>query len=393
MKKILMVILCVFLLTACGNESEGDVNAGSNQEANEISKENNNGSTHEIDNEKKLGITIEDVIKVESIQNRIDEYSKVKTYETDDGVKIDIIDRSGLLYLYMYTFENDEYPSVVIAKTNAAETVNEEAVKVMSNIVASLDEDVYPFVEVVPGVDEEDYVTIGIVFNEEHDITDLPIFYSDIAMDDFFLNENNIEFFNESLSKAKYKELYERANSHIKENNINGHDSAYDIMDILEPVKDLMGNVDVQYDDFDNKSTIYYEGLNDISNNNYIVPFISTEDNKMNLLIGFEKDGWLFSKKIYFNIDGEKELYGTLNFDTNTLGGSRIREEYIDTNCNEELMENIINADEISMRFEGEKGDLDYTLTDTDIKAIETIKSFNGIKNDLSNLLYRFENN
>ncbi|MBW4827652.1 MAG: hypothetical protein KZY61_00930 [Clostridiaceae bacterium] len=386
MKKILMLILCVFLLTACGNESKGDVNVGSNQE------ENDNGSTHKIDNKKKLGITIEDVIKVESIQNKIDEYSNVKTYETDD-VKIDIIDRSGLLYLYMYTFENDKYPSVVVAKTNAVEIVNKEAVEVMSDIAALLDEDVNPFAKIVPGVDEEDCITIGIVFNEEHDITDLPIFYSDIAINDFFLNENNIEFFNESLSQAKYKELYERANLHIKENNIKGHDSAYDIMNILEPVKDLMENVDVQYDDFDNESTIHYKGLNDISNNNYIVPFISTKDNKMNLLIGFEKDGWLFSKEIYFNIDGEKKLYGTLNFDRNTLGGSRIREEYIDTNCDEELIENIINADEISMRFEGKKGDLDYTLTDTDIKAIETIKSFNGIKNDLSNLLYHFKNN
>lgn len=391
MKRVFIsLFISVLMLVGCG-ESEENASKEETNEGNDVQAESE--PEYDLDDAKKLGITMDDVINVENVQKEIEEYSKVKTYETDDGLTVDVINRDSTLSLYTYKFEGEDYPSVVIAKTNAVPIVNEDAVKILSDIMVSLDEDVYPFAEVVPGMEEDNYLTVGIVFNNEHDIKDLPVFISDIATDDYFSNSDNVEFFNESSSHAEYKELYEHANSYIEKNDVKGHDSAHEIIEILEPVYELMDKVEIQYDDFENVSTIYYEGLTDVGDSNHIVPFIMTSDNEMSLLVGFERDGWLFSNNLYFNIDGERESFGSYDPDRDTLGGSRIREEYIKTNYDEELIESIINANEVKMRFEGDKGELDYTLTDTDKKAIETIQSFNNIKNNLSNLLYRFENN
>lgn len=380
MKKLFLTLFVVLSLVACDN------NVKNSSESLEIDEEN-----HEINNDKKLGITIEDIVEVESVQTNIDDYSKIKTYESHNGMTIDVINRENTLHFFVYTFKGEEFPSVVITRTNTVPVVNEEAVEILTDIVLSLDEDVYPFVDVIPGVEEEDYLTVGIVFNNERDITELPVFISEIAINDFFFDDDNISFYNESSNRAAYEKLYERVLSYIEENDLKGHDSAYEIIDILQPVQKSMEKVEIQYDDFNNVATIYYQGLTDISSQNHIVPFITTNDNKMNILVGFEKDGWLFADNLHFNIDGEQESFGSFDPDRHTLGGSRIREEYIKTNYDDDLTEMIINANEVRMRFKGDKGNLDYTLTNDDIEALKTIQTFNGVRNDLSNLLYRFD--
>lgn len=396
MKKIFWLFLALSVtLVACGG-NEDDVSAGTekNEKVSEANEANNdNEIIYELNNEKKLGVTAENIFKIESIQKELEKYSSIKTYETNDNITISYINRGGNLQLFIYQFQDDDYPSAVVTKTNAVPTVNEDAVEVLTDILVSLDEDVHPFVEVVPGIDDDDYVTVGIVFNDEHDINDLPIFMSDIASDDFFSDKSLVEYYNNSIREAEYKELYEKVSSYINDNDIEGHDSAYEIKEIIEPIQESMDKVEVHYDDFDDLSTIYYQGLTDISNSNYIVPFITTNDNIMNFLVGFEKDGWIFADNLVFNIDGERESFGTFNFDTETLGGSLIREEDIKTSYDDELIGKIIDATEVKMRFEGSKGELDYTLTDKDIEAIKTIHTFDGIKNNLSDLLFRFENN
>lgn len=390
MKRLLLLVLMMLFLVACNDDANATKN---NQE-----KESNNSDganeieEYTIDESKKLGITIEDITEIDSTQREFGQNLDVSTYEYDEFI-IDNIDKNGNLSIFTYRYENDDYPFVILARTNAVEEVTDDAIEIMTDIGLSMDKDAYHFTEVVDGIDEEDTLTFGFVFNEEYDIKELPIFISDIATDDFFADEENVNFFKQASEKAEYKELYDRVSNYIDENDVLDSDSAYEIKDILEPVQENMDKIEVKFDDFDNVSTIYYQGLNDINNENYIVPFITTNDNTMNFLIGFEKSDWLFADNVVFNVDGERENFGTYNFDTDVLDGGTIREVDTKTNYSEDTLEKILKSDDVKLRFEGKNENLDYTLTDTDLEAIKTIHSYEGIKNDLSNLLFRFENN
>lgn len=390
MKRLLLLVLMMLFLVACND----DANATKNNQENESnnSDEANEIEEYTIDESKKLGITIEDIIEIDSTQREFDQNLDVSTYEYDEFI-IDNIDKNGNLSIFTYRYKNDDYPFVILARTNAVEEVTDDAIEIMTDIGLSMDGDAYHFTEIVDGIEDEDTLTFGFVFNEEYDIKELPIFISDIATDDFFADEENVDFFKQASEKAEYKELYNRVSNYIDENDVLDSDSAYEIKGILEPVQENMDKVEVKYDDFDNVSTIYYQGLNDINNENYIVPFITTNDNTMNFLIGFERSDWLFADNVVFNVDGDRENFGTYNFDTDVLDGGIIREVDTKTNYSEDTLEKILESDDVKLRFEGKNENLDYTLTDTDLEAIKTIHSFEGIKNDLSNLLFRFENN
>ncbi|GEN87200.1 hypothetical protein [Oceanobacillus sojae] len=393
MKKFLILFVGMMLFLVACNDSSASEEKNNNlpEEENsdsdsEVVKSESKSEKSTIDTNKKLGLKTEDIFKTELFEGK---EATLQSFEYED-MKIDIIDSDYSTFrMFIYYLNDAEYASGIVLRNNGnnRDLEKETFDFFYNNLPENITDNSRQFKSA-----KNDYYLVGVIFNNEVDIDNPPVEISQIVQSDFFLDEENVDFYKQASKKAEYKEIYERVNSYIEENDVNDNDSAYEIKNIIDPVKDLMDKVEVHYDDFDDVSTIYYQGLNDVSNDKHIVPFITTEDNTMTFLVGFEKEDWLFADNVVFNIDGEKESIGTFNFDTDILNGSLIREEDTITNIDEELIEKIIDAEEVKMRFEGDKGEIDYTLTENDIQAIQTIKSFKGIKNDLSNLLFRFEN-
>ncbi|MEF3330614.1 hypothetical protein [Oceanobacillus oncorhynchi] len=391
MKKVLFVLLLTSFLAACGDSS-----ATEEESNNRAEEENNDSQTEEVDAEtsndepvadtqKKLGLRTEDIFNAELFE---EQEESLRSYDYEN-MKIDVVDNDPFRIFVYYT-DDSEYASGLVLRNNGN---NKDLSKeIFDFFYNDMDESIQNASRQFKRADGDNYL-IGVIFNGEIDIDNPPIDLSEISGKDFFLDEENVELYRNALNTAEYQEIYNKATSYLDNNEVSEYDSANEIIEILEPIQDYMDEIEIEYDDFDDVSTLYYQGLNDISSENYIVPFITTEENSMNLLVGFEKEDWLFADNVILNIDGERETLGTFDFDTETLGGSLIREEDTKTNIDEELIEKIIDADEVKVRFEGSKGEIDYTLTANDINAIKTISSFNGIRNDLSNLLHRFENN
>ncbi|UUI41139.1 hypothetical protein [Oceanobacillus oncorhynchi] len=391
MKKVLFVLLLTSFLAACGDSSSTEEESNNRAE-----EENNDSQTEEVasetsneepvaDTQKKLGLKTEDIFHAELFE---DQEESLQSYDYEN-MKIDVVDNDPFR-IFVYYIDDSEYASGLVLRNNGNnKDLSQETFDFFYN---DMDESIQNASRQFKRADGDNYL-IGVIFNGEIDIDNPPIDLSEISGKDFFLDEENVELYRNALNTAEYQEIYNKATSYLDDNEVSEYDSANEIIEILEPIQDYMDEIEVEYDDFDDVSTLYYQGLNDISSENYIVPFITTEENSMNLLIGFEKENWLFAENVIFNIDGERESFGTFDFDTETLGGRLIREEDIKTNIDDELIEEIVEADEVKMRFEGSKGELDYTLTANDINAIKTISSFNGIRNELSNLLHRFENN
>lgn len=356
-------------------------NEGSRSEAS--AAEENDEPT--IDTEKKLGLKTEDIFNDELFEGQED---TLQSFEYDN-MKIDVIDSEYAFRMYVYFVDNAEYASGIILRNSGNN--KDLSQETFDFLYEQMDEGTRNASRQFKRADD-DYYLIGIIFNGEIDIDNPPMEVSEIIQSDFFLDEENIEFYERALNRAEYKDIYDRVTSYIDENgDIQESDSAYEIKGILEPIQESMDKVEVQYDDFDNTSTIYYQGMTDISSENYFIPYVSSDNSEMSLLLGFEKEGWLFTDRLYLNIDGEKEFYGTFNADTQVLDGGTIREEYTDNNYDEELIERIINADEVKMRFEGENGELDKDLTANDIDALKTIYSLRNVRGELSSILNNFQ--
>ncbi len=391
MKKFILLIVGISLfLSACGDNANKE-----ERSSNHPKEENNDSQTEEvaaeesketkIDTEKKLGLKTEDIFNIDLFEGQED---TLQSFEYEN-MKIDLIDSDYSTFrMFIYYVNDAEYPSALILRNNGKnKELGSETIDLLYN---NLDIDVKHLTKQT-GRGEVDYSLVGLIFNEEVITNDLPVDVKDIVDNDFFLNEENVTYYKDALNKAEYKEIYDRVTSYIDDNDISENDSANEIIEILEPIQDYMDDIEIDYDDFDDVSSIYYKGLNDVNNENNIVPFAVTNDGSMNFLIGFEKSGWLFADNVVFKVDGERENFGTFDFDRDVLDGGNIREVATKTNYDEDTLEKILESDDVRIRFEGESENLDYTLTDKDLKAIKTINQLAGISNQLSNLLYQFE--
>lgn len=216
---------------------------------------------------------------------------------------------------------------------------------------------------------------------------------------DFFLDDSNKKLYQEKINHGQYAELNEEVKSYIDGEDVEDYDLAYEILEALEPALELLDEVEINYDEFDKFATIHYDGLKDISSENSIVPYLENVRNVrsngeyIHILIGFEKEGWLFANTAAIKVSDEVNTFGSVNFETDTLSGGMIRESSVErwSDRHEELVQDILEAgsDDVQMRFEGKKGKLDYTFTDNDIRAIEVINTFKEVNNDLANIFYK----
>lgn len=383
---LLITFLLVFGLVACSDSESDDVVDVTKEKPGESS------DPEKVNLDDKFGLTTEEILNLNLLNSDSDSFSEVKSFELQDGMTVDtVVNSYGNIRLLVYYLSSESYPSGIIVRNSApgSSTVTENSSELLAKIEVALDNNILDVIDIIHDESEE-YALTGFVFNDELKTDLLPTTLSNLTETDFFSSDSNVEFYQKAIEKAGYKGLFETVNKHITDNDANEFDSAHEILKIIEPIRSVLDEVEINYDDIEDVATIYYKGLNDVSSQKYVVPYITTKDQDMSLLLGFEKNGWLFFDEIIFNIDGEIDSLYSLDPKTDTLGGSIIRETEI-RDYDEELVGKLIDANEIKMRFTGEKGELDYTLTAIDKEALKVIRTFNGVHHDLSNLLYRFD--
>ena len=377
MRGLFLVLVLLMALYGCSSEARED------EGSNKVDANNAKVAEEIVSPQKKLGFNTQDVLKIEELK----EDAQLKTYDLADGMKIDVMrNKYATLTFFTYYLEDSDYPSAFfIRNTGKKSNVTFENLEIFYSRYSDEEKKVIQVLE-----DEtEDYHLAGLIYNEEIHHSDLPFSLVDISDDDFFVKGIDKDEFNKINGLADYEKLLNIANKYIEDNDPKEHDSVYDVLEVLEPIQNKLGDVKVVKDEFDGSAAIYYKDLVDVGMNDYIVPFINTNERYMDILVGFEKDGWLFADKYTFDIDGELHTDSNPDFKRDTLGGSKIRETYISP-YKEEVVKSIINGKDVKLRFEGKNGKLDYVLSDRDKKAIETISLFNEVHHDLSDLIFRF---
>ncbi len=350
MKKLLLLSVgTVLFLSACGDKPAiEEKNSNPPEQMNDDSQteevEETNNEELIIDTKKKLGLETEDIFKAKLFEDQED---TLQSFEYEN-MKIDVVD-SDPFRMYVYYIDGSDYASgIVLRNSGKNRELSQETFDFFYN---KLDEGIQEASRQFKRADN-DYYLNGLIFNGEIDIDNPPMDISEISGEDFFLNEDNVEFYKDALNKAEYKEIYENVISYLNDNDVHGNDSAYQIKEIIEPIHDNLDKVEVHYDDFDNVSTMYYQGMTDINGDNYFIPYVSSENTDMSLLVGFEKEGWLFADKLYFNIDGDKEYFGS---------------------------------------FDPDRDVLDKTLSNESLEALKTIYSLRNIRSDLNSVLINFQ--
>ena len=93
------------------------------------------------------------------------------------------------------------------------------------------------------------------------------------------------------------------------------------------------------------------------------------------LLIGFRNSDWVFTNKIIFNCDRKNftlKNFIKLSNSRTVLTGGDIMEVYLEIIGNDvDLVENILSAKKVRVRFDGQKSHLDRTLSKQDIQNLK----------------------
>lgn len=375
-----MLVISFSFVVACGSKSTSDLD-NKNKSFDNVEKDDE--VEIGISTTKKLNFTLDDVFSLSQFDDLDNQDFRV--YNTDDGITVKTMKGKNMyLRFFAYYLDNEEYPVAFFVKsTDSNKKLNFE---ILDKLYAKYDPEYKELIQVLED-DGENHHTAGFIFNNELKYENLPMDLKDLVTDDFFTSAVNQESFKKLNDEGNFSELFNMANEYKNNNEVGEYDSVHKVIKILEPVVELLDKVDVVVDEVENTTVIYYKGLKNVSSDNYVVPFINTKYRHMEFELGFEKDGWLFATEYIFNIDGEVFEKRNKEFTRDVIGGSKIKESYID-DYDEELVNAIINGEKVVLRFKGEKGNLDYTLTESDINAVKVINEFNDVHHKLSDLAF-----
>lgn len=211
------------------------------------------------------------------------------------------------------------------------------------------------------------------------------------------------DFFSDEIRQSQYKELYqsyqytklaEYVNAYLLENETTPLDSAYSILNLINPAIKYEGQWNIQFDDFDSKYILTFKGADSISQNTSVA--VSVDDTWLDVKMGFRKNGWLFFDRVALSIDGQQVYNVSINFydvTRNVISGHTI-EEYCNRSPYDDVLEQLNDAETVILRFTNSdnKEIYDHTLTQNEIDALYCGLLLRVNNRDLRDLLYRYNN-
>jgi hypothetical protein len=128
--------------------------------------------------------------------------------------------------------------------------------------------------------------------------------------------------------------------------------------------------MDVSYDEIEKRITISHGPTYDtLILSNSILPLIAVSaDDTVTLLFWYSylSDDWIFIDHVVFNVDGEVYRIEPDSLDRDVLESGRVLESgtiILDDDLNQELLDDLLNGEDVLVRFDGSDGNYDYSMT------------------------------
>ncbi len=193
---------------------------------------------------------------------------------------------------------------------------------------------------------------------------------------DLFETEEDYEHIKNLVDTFSFNELLELTNNYL-EKNPESKGNAYSINRILtsnERILDYIKIAKNYYDNVEQRSYVYYPGVEEINSNTHFISYIDEKEPKAEF--GFEASDWLFFDQIIISSSDDDPIKIDIDyFDVNRdiLSGAGIMEK-----TKPRLLSNIdlipfIDSKEIIIRFKSTETEdyLDFEITSEEIQAYE----------------------
>ena len=198
-----------------------------------------------------------------------------------------------------------------------------------------------------------------------------------IPLPDFFDDEERASQFDQFMRAGSFADIYYLTIYYIENNNPHEQDSAWEIINLLEPILEHINRVTIIHDTFNNTATIFYRGLYDVSLQHSFVPYTGTRSSGLSIMVGFHNNGWIFADRARIRLEDGSTVTVTMGRDStrDVIRGGEIR-EFVRFNPNSRQLEQLLCSRPYMIRFEESERQLDRTLTELEQNALDVIHLF-----------------
>jgi len=209
---------------------------------------------------------------------------------------------------------------------------------------------------------------------------------------DFLTSDETRSELRELLKDSKFAEIESIAQKYIDEEKPVESDNVFEIINHAQAAQNALRNCLIIHDNFENSYSIFYKGVEGISRNLNFIPFFNGGEARV--LVGFRASDWIFFERIKIKV-GDDE-YITSSFNYNDINRDVIRgggiSEYINTWFNVGETEQILNAENPTIRFEGGNDkSRDHSLTNEEIEALKAIHDIHSARRSISTMIWVWE--
>jgi len=387
MKKYIMIICISFLLIGCSNKDNAS-SASSTLPPDEVDEINNESNYSEIEDDNSANIQSTFEITSSEICNivfgkNVDNYSK-----NINGYDVDVFP-NGDYFLFCVSSIDEDFPMLIYTYDQSASGTSEsstELIKPFYNLFS--DNENIKFGNCNIGESMRTIITYAYVINScpEDFIPTIQV----CPDTDYFLS-TDAEKYKIACIEGRYDDIFYDVQSYIENTNPPSYDSAYIIQSSLSPIMDDWENIEVQYDSVEKYALFYYTNVNSINNNIHFVPYATSNERNIFVLMGFYDSDWLFFEHIILSSD-ENILFSTTNNKIeDVIDGGKIYEA--DTfSLNDNDLQEILSHSNYTIRFKAQDDTFkDYEISAEEYEAFVSIAKFQNVRNILSDLLYHFQ--
>ena len=190
-----------------------------------------------------------------------------------------------------------------------------------------------------------------------------------------------------------YANILDAVDAYIDNERPLNTDNAFKIKNIVREIVELMAKCSNVVDEFEGEATLFYAGIDEITQDTCFVPSISGNDD-IDVRVGFVADDWLFFDHIRIKVTDDE--YITDSFKNNTirdvLSGGKIKESAI-FYCDDEDANEILNATVTpTLRFDGKDDKVrDHTISAEELEALKTLLAIKNLDIEFRDMLNDWE--
>ncbi|MCL2527951.1 MAG: hypothetical protein FWE42_05960 [Defluviitaleaceae bacterium] len=342
-----------------------------------------------------LGITAANIIALTNGLTSNDWYPTIKQFVMDDGTIVESALFGGISRLRLFTLQSpdNDYPSTIILRVASnfrGNMMQNFFPAVREAVISSLAPDYLPHVTHGSHTYGDWRLYILCLDNPtDFDFGQLPHTLADFVENDFLMSEERGDELIALLRRGDFLGMESLVRDYIDEvgDSIEEGDTAFWVLEHLEPLIDALDLVEIHYDSFDDVATIFFRGLTDIGFQNSFVPHTTTRNAHMYVTIGFHSNEHINASRARIQLENGVNLSFTMSPDhRSTISGSEVREGRAHRITRDSEMSSFLSSRAMSIRFEGSRN-IDRDLSEAEQVAFIIVNQFRET-NYFSNLWY-----